>query len=62
MHSAKQYQRYASRCLYEARITTDFKLKAFLVEMAQEWQRLADQAKTTATVHEAPTSELARGD
>jgi hypothetical protein len=62
VHSAKQYQRYASRCLQEARIATDPKLKAFLVEMAQEWQRLADQAKTTAAAHNAPSSEPDRGD
>jgi hypothetical protein len=62
MRSAKQYQRYASRCLQEARSTNDFKLKAFLVEMAQEWQRLADQLKTTAAVHKAPSSEPDRGD
>jgi hypothetical protein len=62
VHSAKQYQRYASRCLQEARTTADAKLKAFLVEMAQEWQRLADQAKTTAAVHKAPSSEPDRGD
>jgi len=62
MHSAKRYQRYASGCLQEARITTAFKLKAFLVEMAQEWQRLADQAKTTAAVHQAPPCESDRGD
>jgi hypothetical protein len=62
VHFAKQYQRYASRCLQEARTTIDAKLKAFLVEMAQEWQRLAEQAKTTSTAHGAPSSEPDRGD
>ncbi len=62
MHSVKQYQRYAARCLQEARTTTDSRLRAFLVEMAQEWQRLAEQAKTTAAAHGAPRSEPDRGD
>jgi hypothetical protein len=55
------YQRYATRCLQEARITSDSKLKAFLVEMAQAWKRLADQAKV---VVESPgsSSEPDRGD
>lgn len=62
MQSAKKYQRYAARCLQEARTTTDFKLKTFLVEMAQAWQRLADQVKTTMAVPSVPSSEPDRGD
>jgi hypothetical protein len=45
MAATKDYQRYAARCLETARETSDRKLKAFLIEMAQEWQRLAQQAK-----------------
>ena len=38
-NGARRYQRFAARCLEEARGTTDPRLKAFLAEMAQEWQR-----------------------
>ncbi len=63
MQSAKQYQRYATRCLQEARITSDSNQKAFLVEMAQAWQRLADQAKASkALLAHTPNSEPDRGD
>lgn len=60
--SAKRYQRYAARCLQEARTTTDFRLKTFLVEMAQAWQRLADQAKVGGSLTNTPSSEPDRGD
>ena len=43
MQPARRYQRFAARCLEEARVATD--LKAFLAEMAQEWQRLVEEAK-----------------
>jgi hypothetical protein len=39
------HQRFAARCLEEARATTDPRLKAFLAEMGQEWQRLVEEAK-----------------
>jgi hypothetical protein len=55
VQSAKLYQRYATRCLQEARTTSDSKHKAFLIEMAQAWQRLADQAKVIGAL-ESPTS------
>jgi hypothetical protein len=51
MQSAKLYQRYATRCLQEARATFDSRWKAFLIEMAQAWQRLADQAKVMGAAH-----------
>jgi hypothetical protein len=60
--SARKYQRYAARCLQEARSTLDAKLKAFLVEMAQEWQRLADQAKVVSAGTQIPRSEPDLGD
>ena len=44
MPASKTYNRYAARCLEEARNAPDQKLKAFLIEMAHEWQRLAQQA------------------
>ena len=33
MQRARKYQRFAARCLEEARATTDPRLKAFLAEM-----------------------------
>ena len=44
MPASKTYNRYAMRCLEEARKTSDQKQKAFFIEMANEWQRLAQQA------------------
>ena len=58
---AKLYQRYATRCLREARTASDSKHKAFLVEMAQAWQRLADQAKVMGATPTS-SSEPDRGD
>jgi len=45
MQSAKKYQGYAARCHHEARAASDLDLKALLVEMAGEWERLTDQTK-----------------
>jgi hypothetical protein len=45
MQRARKYQRFAARCLQEARTATDPRLKALLAEMAQEWQRLVEEAK-----------------
>jgi hypothetical protein len=44
MSALKSYQRFATRCLEEARKTSDSKQKSLFIEMAQEWQRLAEQA------------------
>jgi hypothetical protein len=57
----KSYQRFATRCLEEARKTSDSKQKALFTEMAQEWQRLAERA---AVVQPGCTnvSEPDRGD
>jgi hypothetical protein len=46
MGTTRDYQRYAVRCLQEARTTTDSQHKSFLVEMAQAWRRLAEDAAT----------------
>jgi hypothetical protein len=43
MQRVRQYERFAARCLEEARVTIDPRLKAFLGEMAQEWQRLVKE-------------------
>jgi hypothetical protein len=43
MAASKTYNRYAMRCLEEARKTSDQKQKAFFIEMANEWQKLAQQ-------------------
>jgi hypothetical protein len=61
MQFAKLYQRYATRCLQEARTTPDSKHRAFLIEMAQAWQRLADQAKVAGAANTS-SSEPDRGD
>jgi hypothetical protein len=45
MRRSRKYQRFAARCLQEARTTTDPRHKAFLAEMAREWQRLAEETK-----------------
>ena len=46
MSALKSYQRFATRCLEEARKTSDSKQKSLFIEMAQEWQRLAETAKS----------------
>jgi hypothetical protein len=45
MQQTRKYRRFAARCLEEARATIEPRLKGFLAEMAQEWQRLADERK-----------------
>jgi hypothetical protein len=46
MQQTRKYRRFAAKCLEEARGTIDPRLKAFLGEMAQEWQRLAEEKKS----------------
>jgi hypothetical protein len=51
------YERHAAECLLLAQQTTDPQNRAVLIEMAQAWLRLADQAeKNTRTdlVYETP--------
>ncbi len=63
MTAAKDYQRYATLCLQEARVTADARLKGFLIEMAQAWQRLAaEQATNVKRGQDHPMSEPDRGD
>ena len=63
MGSVKHYQRYAARCLQEARVTVDSPQKAFLIEMAQAWRNLAEHA-AIAKINpiDLPISEPDRGD
>ena len=44
MPAVREYQRFSARCLQEARRTNDPQHRAFLVEMAQAWRRLAEEA------------------
>jgi hypothetical protein len=60
--TTKDYQRYAVRCLQEARTTTDSQHKSFLVEMAQAWRRLAEQATADSNQSDGSVTELDRGD
>ena len=63
MTAAKDYQRFATRCLQEARLAADSRLKGFLIEMAQAWQRLAsEKGPSVKSGHERPASEPDRGD
>ena len=55
MGTTRDYQRYAVRCLQEARTTTDSQHKSFLVEMAQAWRRLAEHA-TAACINQTDIS------
>ena len=43
MGRSQEYRLFAARCLEEARVTIDPRLKAFMAEMAQEWQRLVKE-------------------
>jgi len=62
MVARKDYQRFATRCVEEACITADAGLKALLQEMAQAWQRLADEATSAKGLRAGTVSELDRGD
>ena len=53
----KDYQRFATRCLEEARITVDARHKALLQEMALAWQRLADEATSAKGLQATTASE-----
>jgi hypothetical protein len=61
MGTVKDYQRYAARCLQEARAAPDSGHRSFLVEMAQAWRKLAEHA-TTANVRQPDILEPDRGD
>jgi hypothetical protein len=44
MREKGQYQRHAEACLALAQQTSDSEQKALLLNMAQSWSRLAEQA------------------
>jgi hypothetical protein len=60
MSALKTFLRFEVRCLQEARKTDDPELKALLTEMAQEWRRLAQEAKSSQT--DLRSQESDRGD
>jgi uncharacterized protein with PhoU and TrkA domain len=63
MSASENYRRYAVQCLEVARAISDAREKAFMIEMAQAWQKLADQAAAAAALQTAPvTEEQDRGD
>jgi hypothetical protein len=62
MAALKDYQRYSARCLQEARVTDDSRHKTFLVEMAQAWRRLAEQAMNVKGAQVCSATEPDRGD
>jgi hypothetical protein len=62
MQGPRKYQRFATLCLQEARTTTDPRLRALLGEMAQEWQKLAEEAKAGQAEHHFRSPEGDRGD
>ncbi len=62
MKASKDYQRYAVRCLQEARATTDSVHRTLLVEMAQTWQRLIEYAANVKSGQVSFVSEPDRGD
>jgi hypothetical protein len=63
MATSDNYRRYAVRCLDLARAMTDERERACLIEMAQVWQKLANQAIAAENLQGAPvTEEPDRGD
>jgi hypothetical protein len=63
MGALKDYQRYAARCLQEARVAPDSQQRSFLVEMAQAWRKLAEQSTSAnGSQTSMPISEPDRGD
>ena len=62
MQRVRQYKRFAARCLEEARVTIDPRLKAFLAEMAQEWQRLVEEANGAKALPKIRGPEVDPGD
>jgi hypothetical protein len=54
MATSTKYNRFAVRCLEEARHASDQSMRAFLIEMAQAWQLLANQASTNENLQGSP--------
>jgi hypothetical protein len=47
--AVEQYKEFAAQCVRLAQQATDANHKARLIEMAEAWQRLADQAAKRET-------------
>jgi hypothetical protein len=62
MRGTKTYERFAARCLEEARTTTDPRLKTILAEMAQEWLRLVEEVKVRTSRQDSRGPETDPGD
>jgi hypothetical protein len=63
MTTTGKFKRFAVRCLDEARNASDEHKRAFLVEMAQDWQKLAEQPATNDNLQANPVvHEPDRGD
>jgi hypothetical protein len=62
MSTTKHYQRYAVRYLQEARTETDSQHKSFLIEMAQTWRSLAEQASADINQADSSITKTDRGD
>lgn len=64
MLNSKTCQRYSMLCLEEARKAHNSRQRVLLAEMAQQWQRLAQQAAAVDCARGVSNSnlELDRGD
>ena len=62
MQRVRRYKRFAARCLEEARVTIDPRLKAFLAEMAQEWRRLVEETSGAKDLTNIQSPEVDPGD
>ncbi len=52
--SAEQYEAYALECLRLAQTGSDPARKAFMLEMAQAWRKLADELKNKTLLSRHP--------
>lgn len=61
MGRSGQYRLFAARCVEIARAITDSKTKAIMLQMAQVWCRIADEADelTRASGHGPPAADRA---
>jgi hypothetical protein len=57
MPTSAKYHRFSVRCLQEARRSDDEPLKALLIEMAQAWRMLADQAAVNERLQARPAGD-----
>jgi hypothetical protein len=57
MGRAEQYRWFAARCLELARTTADPQTQAAMLQMAQVWFRLADEAESSAEAANKPVDK-----